>query len=133
MGALQAAEASGSEEEAPAEAATGEEEREEGEIIPPATPVDKKAQRLQARRAAAQAAADELKVCQPSAFCPWLLGYQRLLPTPGPLPADHLGHEAFALSFVLIEPIVKPKQGNKAGPHAPARSVMDTFSGPHFS
>ena len=66
-GALQAAEASGSEEEAPAETAPGEEEREEGEIVPP---VDKKAQRLQARRAAAQAAADELKVCLPSAFHP---------------------------------------------------------------
>lgn len=69
-GALQAAEASGSEEEAPAEIAPGEEEREEGEIVPPVTPVDKKAQRLQARRAAAQAAADELKVCLPSAFHP---------------------------------------------------------------
>ena len=62
VNALQAAEASGGEEET-AEAATGEEEREEGEIVPPATPVDKKAQRLQARRAAARAAADELKVC----------------------------------------------------------------------
>ena len=84
VGALQA-EASGGEEEAPAEAATVEEEREEGEIVPPATPVDKKAQRLQAKRAAAQAAADELKVSRPSAFCPWLSGYQRLFPTPWPL------------------------------------------------
>lgn len=65
MIAVQAAEASGSEEEA-SEAAPGEEEREEGEIVPPATPIDKKAQRLQARRAAAQAAADELKVRLPS-------------------------------------------------------------------
>ena len=67
MSGVQAVEASGSEEEAPAVAASGEEEQEEGEIIPLATPVNKKAQRLQARRAAAQAAADELKVCLPSA------------------------------------------------------------------
>ncbi|KAL3135011.1 hypothetical protein ABBQ32_007959 [Trebouxia sp. C0010 RCD-2024] len=62
----EAGEASGSEEEAPVEAepVNGEEEREEGEIVPPATPVDKKAQRLQARREAAQAAAAELKARQ---------------------------------------------------------------------
>ena len=61
--AAQAAEASGSEEEATAEAANGDEAPEEGEIVAPVTPADKKAQRLQARRAAARAAADELKVC----------------------------------------------------------------------
>lgn len=62
------AEGSGSEQEASAEAVNGEEEQEEGEIVPPPTPVDKKAQRLQARRAVAQAAADELKVCRPSTY-----------------------------------------------------------------
>lgn len=40
----------------------GGEEREEGEIVAPVTPLDKKAQRLQEKRAAARAAADELKV-----------------------------------------------------------------------
>ena len=61
---MQAGDASGSEEDAPVEAepVNGAEEREEGEIVPPATPVDKKAQRLQARQEAAQAAAAELKV-----------------------------------------------------------------------
>lgn len=55
---FQAAEASGSEEEAPAE----HEGQEEGEIVAPQTPADKKAQRLAARRAAIKAADDELKV-----------------------------------------------------------------------
>ncbi|KAL3146721.1 hypothetical protein ABBQ38_014708 [Trebouxia sp. C0009 RCD-2024] len=61
-----AGEASGSEDDAPAETEpiNVEEEREEGEIVPPATPIDKKAQRLQARREAAQAAAAELKARQ---------------------------------------------------------------------
>ena len=56
---LQAAEASGSEEEAPAEA----DGQEEGEIVAPQTPADKKAQRLAARRAAMLQADAELKVC----------------------------------------------------------------------
>ena len=56
---VQTDEASGSEEEAPAEA----EGQEEGEIVAPQTPADKKAQRLAARRAVLKAADDELKVC----------------------------------------------------------------------
>ena len=63
---LQAAEASGSEEEAPAEA----EGQEEGEIVAPQTPADKKAQRLAARRAVLKAADDELKVIFAPARCP---------------------------------------------------------------
>lgn len=43
--------------------------QEEGEIVAPAPVVDKKTQRLQARRAAAQAAADELRVTASSQSC----------------------------------------------------------------
>lgn len=63
---LQAGEASGSEEEAPAEV----EEQEEGEVVAPQTPADKKAQRLAARRAVLKAADDELKVIFAPARCP---------------------------------------------------------------
>ncbi len=59
---IQAAEASSEEEVVTAEAAEGGDGQEEGEIVPPAPVVDKKTQRLQARRAAAMAAAEELRV-----------------------------------------------------------------------
>ncbi|KAL0043356.1 hypothetical protein WJX79_002542 [Trebouxia sp. C0005] len=61
----EAAEASGSEEEvASSDAAERGDGQEEGEIVAPPPVVDKKLQRLQARRAAAQAAADELRARQ---------------------------------------------------------------------
>ncbi|KAL3146717.1 hypothetical protein ABBQ38_014704 [Trebouxia sp. C0009 RCD-2024] len=60
----EAGEALSSEEDAPGEVepVNGEEEREEGEIVPPATPVDMVNQHLQARRQVAQAAEAELRV-----------------------------------------------------------------------
>ncbi|DBA73185.1 TPA: hypothetical protein ACH3X1_011264 [Trebouxia sp. C0004] len=61
----EAAEASGSESEvASSDTAERRDGQEEGEIVAPPPVVDKKTQRLQARRAAAQAAADELRARQ---------------------------------------------------------------------
>ena len=54
--------AGGSEEDTSAEAQNSHEEREDGEIVPPATPAEQSMLSLQARRKAAQAAAAELKV-----------------------------------------------------------------------
>ena len=107
----QAAEASGSEEEAAGpEAADKADGREEGEIVAPPPVVDKKAERLQARRAAAKAAADELRVSSnpqaaisPTGFmiCQFALhGVPRVL---APNPDLFVGSQLLSAAYLQVQ------------------------------